>query len=64
VNQAVAQGKARECPIWDGTTARVPWTGGALAEYSLVDSGTSLPLPKGVNPADAASIGVAGVTAY
>ncbi|KAN0102107.1 putative zinc-type alcohol dehydrogenase-like protein C16A3.02c [Hyaloscypha variabilis] len=47
-----------------GITAKVPWTGGALAEFSLAESGTTLPLPEGVSPVDAASIGVAGITAY
>jgi NADPH:quinone reductase-like Zn-dependent oxidoreductase len=47
-----------------GITSMTPWAGGALAEFAIVDSRTTLALPEGVNPVDAASIGVAGVTAY
>jgi NADPH:quinone reductase-like Zn-dependent oxidoreductase len=47
-----------------GTTAKAPWTGGGLAEFSLVDSGTALLLPEGVDPVDAATVSVVGVTAY
>lgn len=47
-----------------GISAKTPWAGGALAEFCAAESGTSLALPEGVSPIDAASIGVAGVTAY
>jgi NADPH:quinone reductase-like Zn-dependent oxidoreductase len=47
-----------------GLTGKTPWTGGALGEFALVDSGTSAALPEGVDAIDAASVGVAGVTAY
>jgi NADPH:quinone reductase-like Zn-dependent oxidoreductase len=47
-----------------GVSAKTPWAGGALAEFSLADKGTTHALPEGVDPVDAASAGVAGVTAY
>jgi len=47
-----------------GLVGKTPWANGALGEFSLVEVGTSAELPEGVDPVDAASIGVAGVTAY
>jgi NADPH:quinone reductase-like Zn-dependent oxidoreductase len=47
-----------------GISSMTPWAGGALAEFSLANIGTTLALSEGVDPVDAASLGVAGVTAY
>lgn len=38
--------------------------GGALAEFSVVRTTSSAALPDGVDPVDAATVGVAGLTAY
>jgi len=47
-----------------GIVAKAPFAGGALAEFALADSESTLEVPDGVNPIDAASIGVAGASAY
>jgi NADPH:quinone reductase-like Zn-dependent oxidoreductase len=47
-----------------GVTAKLPFTGGALAEFSAAEAGNATVLPEGVSPIDAASIGVAGISAY
>ncbi|KAG9529974.1 NAD(P)-binding protein, partial [Aureobasidium melanogenum] len=41
-----------------------PTSSGTLAQYVNIDPGTCIPLPEGVNPDHAATIGVAGETAY
>ena len=45
-----------------GTTS--PFAGGCMKEYHTVPTIGTLPVPKGVEPLDAATIGVAGLTAY
>jgi NADPH:quinone reductase-like Zn-dependent oxidoreductase len=41
-----------------------PFAGGCLKEYHAVPTIGTLPVPKGVEPLDAATIGVCGLTAY
>jgi NADPH:quinone reductase-like Zn-dependent oxidoreductase len=41
-----------------------PIIGGALAEYALVGRSRVVAIPNGVDPVDAATLGVAGLTAY
>lgn len=47
-----------------GVAALSPLTGGALAEFSISPIEGAAKLPEGVSPTDAATIGVAGLTAY
>ncbi|KAG9686089.1 NAD(P)-binding protein, partial [Aureobasidium melanogenum] len=41
-----------------------PTSSGTLAQYVNIDPGTCIPLPEGVNPDHAATLGIAGETAY
>jgi NADPH:quinone reductase-like Zn-dependent oxidoreductase len=41
-----------------------PTACGTLAQYVNIDPGTCIPLPQGVNPDHAATLGIAGETAY
>ncbi|CAD0015755.1 NAD(P)-binding protein [Aureobasidium pullulans] len=41
-----------------------PTSSGTLAQYVNIDPGTCIPLPQGVNPDHAATLGIAGETAY
>jgi NADPH:quinone reductase-like Zn-dependent oxidoreductase len=47
-----------------GAAGANPVAGGALAEYALVESNSIVAVPEGVDPVDAATVGVAGLTAY
>lgn len=47
-----------------GVGSSSPVAGGMLAEYGAVPSKGAAPLPQGVSSTDAATIGVAGLTAY
>jgi len=47
-----------------GMCGTSPLAGGALAEFSVARTINAVPLPDGVDPIDAASVGVAGMTAY
>ncbi|EON64844.1 hypothetical protein W97_04078 [Coniosporium apollinis CBS 100218] len=47
-----------------GMAGTNPLAGGALAELALAEKETTVALPDGVDPVDAATIGVAGLTAY
>jgi NADPH:quinone reductase-like Zn-dependent oxidoreductase len=46
-----------------GCAGRTLMAGGGLSEYAIVQSGHLAPLPPGVDPIDAASVSVAGLTA-
>jgi NADPH:quinone reductase-like Zn-dependent oxidoreductase len=41
-----------------------PFAGGALSEYAISGEANCVPMPGGVDPVDAATVGVAGLTAY
>jgi NADPH:quinone reductase-like Zn-dependent oxidoreductase len=47
-----------------GVTSITPFAGGALSEYACTEREGVVALPEGVAPLDAATIGVAGLTAY
>lgn len=47
-----------------GISGNSPIAGGALRQFTTTESETTVPLPEEVNPVDAATIGVAGLTAY
>ena len=47
-----------------GTAGTSPVAGGALSEFTLVEKDNAAVLPDGVDSTDAATIGVAGLTAY
>ena len=47
-----------------GMAGSSPFAAGGLSEFILTGNDTIVPLPNGVNPIDAATIGVAGLTAY
>lgn len=47
-----------------GAAGTNPVAGGALAEYTLVQNNSMAALPEDVDPVDAATVGVAGLTAY
>jgi NADPH:quinone reductase-like Zn-dependent oxidoreductase len=47
-----------------GTSALMPLAGGALQEYKHTPMESTVAVPDGVDPIDAATIGVAGLTAY
>ena len=47
-----------------GVVGSSPFAGGALSEYAFIQPEAAIPLPDGVNVIDAATIGVAGLTAY
>lgn len=47
-----------------GVTGSRPMAGGGLAEFALTEKDHVVALPDGVDPADAATIPVAGLTAY
>nr|POE64835.1 zinc-type alcohol dehydrogenase-like protein c16a3.02c [Quercus suber] len=47
-----------------GAAARAPFAAGGLAEFAAINRDLLLPLPDGVDPIDAASVPVAGLTAY
>lgn len=49
--------------IFGGSGTSV-FAGGALAEYALVEKENAIALPAGVDPLDAATLAVAGLTAY
>lgn len=47
-----------------GVAGTSPIAGGALSEYAIVKYENAVAVPDGVDPIDAATIGVAGLTAY
>ncbi|KAI4131267.1 MAG: hypothetical protein LQ338_001292 [Usnochroma carphineum] len=47
-----------------GSCGTTPLAGGALREFSVANATSAVPIPEGVSPIDAATIGVAGLTAY
>ncbi|KAH8669759.1 hypothetical protein BGZ60DRAFT_408181, partial [Tricladium varicosporioides] len=47
-----------------GISGASPIDGGALREFTLTEKEATVPLPEGIDPVDAATIGVAGLTAY
>ncbi|CAM6119764.1 unnamed protein product [Calypogeia fissa] len=47
-----------------GVCGTSPIAGGALAEFALAEVKNTIALPSGVDPVDAATMGVAGLTAY
>ena len=47
-----------------GAVGNSPLAGGGLAEFAVSGSNTAVALPEGVNPIDAATVAVAGLTAY
>jgi NADPH:quinone reductase-like Zn-dependent oxidoreductase len=47
-----------------GLSGTSPLAGGALSEFALVESKNAVAIPDGVDSIDAATIGVAGLTAY
>ena len=47
-----------------GMAGTSPLAAAALAEYAAVQTKAAVPVPAGVDPIDAATIGVAGLTAY
>lgn len=47
-----------------GMSGSSPFAGGALSEFTLAGINSTAPLPEGVEPINAATIGVAGLTAY
>lgn len=47
-----------------GAAGNSPLAGGALAEFCVAGSIATVTLPQGVEPIDAATVGVAGLTAY
>lgn len=47
-----------------GLIARTPFGGGSCAEFALTDPKSTLPVPEGVDPVDAACNGIAAITAY
>lgn len=47
-----------------GVAGTTPVAAGALKEFALVEKDTAVALPEGVDPVDAATIGVAGLSAY
>ncbi|MCJ1336113.1 hypothetical protein MMC09_001389 [Bachmanniomyces sp. S44760] len=47
-----------------GMAGTTPFAGGALREFTVTDPEGTAPLPDGLDPTDAATIGVAGLTAY
>ena len=47
-----------------GVAGTSPFAGGALSEFILTGTDTIVAAPSGVDPVDAATIGVAGLTAY
>ncbi|KAK4954107.1 hypothetical protein LTR66_013576 [Elasticomyces elasticus] len=47
-----------------GVAGTTPFAGGALSEFTLAEKEGTVALPNGVDPIDAATIGIAGLTAY
>ena len=47
-----------------GLASRSPLAGGCLAEFNVTETKTTVALPDGVDPVDAATVGVAALTAY
>ncbi|EXJ61907.1 hypothetical protein A1O7_02338 [Cladophialophora yegresii CBS 114405] len=47
-----------------GVTGTVPMAGGGLAEYAVSKREQAVAVPKGIDRTDAATLGVAGLTAY
>lgn len=47
-----------------GFSAASPFAGGAMAQYAAAPATSLTKLPDGISPADAASVGVVGMTAY
>ena len=47
-----------------GVSGTSPFAGGALSEFNIAGNKGTVALPDGVDPIDAATIGVAGLTAY
>jgi NADPH:quinone reductase-like Zn-dependent oxidoreductase len=47
-----------------GVAGTTPFAAGVLKEYILVEKGRLVKVPEGVDPVDAATMGVAGLTAY
>lgn len=47
-----------------GCAGTTPFAAGALAEFALTEKESTAAVPEGVNPIDAATVGVAGLTAY
>ena len=47
-----------------GGAGSTPFAGGALREYAVASTNAVIPLPKNVSLPDAATVGVAGMTAY
>ncbi|MCJ1373102.1 hypothetical protein MMC20_004329 [Loxospora ochrophaea] len=47
-----------------GVCGTTPFAGGALAEFSIAQINSAVALPEGVDPIDATTVGVAGITAY
>lgn len=47
-----------------GVAGTLPIAGGALSEYAIVKYENAVAIPEGVDPIDAATVGVAGLTAY
>ncbi len=47
-----------------GASGTSPFAGGALAEFTVTELKNTVALPEGLSPVDAATIGVAGLTAY
>jgi NADPH:quinone reductase-like Zn-dependent oxidoreductase len=47
-----------------GVSGTSPLAGGALSEFTLAEKKTTVAVPDGVDPVDAATIGVAGLTSY
>jgi NADPH:quinone reductase-like Zn-dependent oxidoreductase len=47
-----------------GFSGTSPFDGGALREYTITETKGTAAVPDGVDPVDAATIGVAGITAY
>jgi NADPH:quinone reductase-like Zn-dependent oxidoreductase len=50
--------------LFFGASGTTPFAGGALSEFTLTEKENAVALPNGVDPIDAATIGVAGLTAY
>ncbi|KAL9599944.1 MAG: hypothetical protein Q9219_003506 [cf. Caloplaca sp. 3 TL-2023] len=47
-----------------GVSGSLPIAGGALREFSIAGTKSTAAIPDGVDPVDAATIGIAGLTAY
>ena len=60
-----ATGSSLKCgQLVFGGSGTTPFAGGALSEFTLTETNSTVAIPDGVNPVHAATICVAGLTAY